>query len=97
MFNFFRIVSIVEGLSYLTILSVTLEIISREYIFNIGMFHGVLFMIYIIASLIVSDKKGWPILIWLALFVASVVPFAFIAVEIFLRKESNRSMPSENA
>ena len=97
MFNFFRIVSIVEGLSYLTILSVTLEIISREYIFNIGMFHGVLFMIYIIASLIVSDKKGWPILTWLALFVASVVPFAFIAVEIFLRKESNRSMPSENA
>jgi len=96
MFNFFRIVSVIEGLSYLTILSVTLEIISREYVFNIGMFHGVLFMLYLIVSLMVSDKKGWPILTWLALFVASVVPFAFIAVEIFLRKESMKSMTTEN-
>ena len=96
MFNFFRIVSIVEGLSYLTILSVTLEIISREFIFSIGMFHGILFMIYIIASLTLSDKKGWPILTWLALFIASVIPFAFIAVEIYLRKESNASVSTEN-
>jgi len=82
-------VSVIEGLSYLIILSVTLELISREYIFNIGMFHGVLFMLYIIVSLIVSDKKAWPILTWLALFVASVVPFAFIPVEIYLRKASS--------
>ena len=89
MFNFFRIVSVVEGLSYLVILSVTLEIISREYVFKIGMFHGVLFMLYLIVSLTVSDKRGWPILTWLALFVASVVPFAFIPVEIYLRKASS--------
>jgi len=60
------------------------------------MFHGILFMIYIIASLTLSDKKGWPILTWLALFIASVIPFAFIAVEIYLRKESNASVSTEN-
>ena len=90
MFNFFRIISVAEGLSYLTILSVTLGVISRDYIFNIGMFHGVLFILYIIVSLIVSDKKVWPILTWLALFVASVVPFAFIAVELYLRKAASK-------
>jgi len=96
MFNFFRIVSVVEGLSYLTILSVTLDLISREYIFNIGMFHGVLFMLYLIVSLIVSDKKGWPIFTWFALFIASVVPFAFIPVEMYLRKELKSLVTIEN-
>ena len=91
MLKLFRIVSVVEGLSYLTILSVTLDIISREYVFKIGMFHGVLFMFYIVISFVVSDKKGWPILTWLALFLASIIPFAFIPAEIFLRKEAAKS------
>ncbi|ORU91665.1 MAG: hypothetical protein A6F70_00360 [Cycloclasticus sp. symbiont of Bathymodiolus heckerae] len=88
MLKYFRVISIVEGLSYLTILSVTLGLISREFVFYLGMFHGFLFIIYLVLSFIVSDKKGWPILTWLALFLASVVPFAFIFVELFLRKES---------
>ena len=88
MLKFFRIVSIAEGLSFLTILSVTFGIISRDFVFYIGMFHGVLFMVYLVLSLLVTNKKGWSILIWLALFLASIIPFAFILVEHFLRKEA---------
>ena len=88
MLKYFRVTSIVEGLSYLTILSVTLGLISRDFVFYLGMFHGALFMIYLALSFIVVEKKGWSILAWLALFLASVVPFAFILVELFLRKES---------
>ena len=88
MLVFFRIISVVEGLSYLAILSITLGIVSREFVSYLGMFHGILFMLYIALSFVVTDKKGWSILTWLTLCLASVVPFAFMAVEIFLRKES---------
>jgi len=86
MLNFFRIISILEGLSYLAILSVTLGILSRAWVFPIGMAHGVLFMLYLSLSLLVSGQRGWPLWIWLLLFVAAFVPFAFILVEFYLRK-----------
>ncbi len=88
MLKYFRVVSIAEGLSYLAILGVTLGIISREFVSYLGMFHGILFLLYLAISLVVVEKKGWSILIWAALFLASIVPFAFIIAELFLRKES---------
>lgn len=83
----FRIVSVAEGLSYLAILCITLGLISREFISYLGMLHGILFIVYLALSFTLSEKKGWSILIWLALFLAAVVPFAFIVVEFFLRKK----------
>jgi integral membrane protein len=85
--NFFRAVSALEGISYLVILSVTAGIISRDYVFALGMTHGALFLIYMFASLQTSHKRGWSVFVWLLIFLAAVVPFAFIAVELFLRKE----------
>ena len=86
MIKMFRSISFLEGLSYLVILSVTLGLIPREWVFLLGMAHGILFFIYFILSLILSSKKGWSVLKWLILFFASVVPFAFILVELYLRK-----------
>ena len=86
MLKAFRIISLLEGVSYLIILSVTLGLISRDYVFMLGMTHGVLFMLYMALSLLVSSKQNWSVVTWLALFLAAVVPFAFIPVEVFLRK-----------
>jgi len=83
----FRVISIVEGLSYLAILCVTLGLISREFVSYLGMFHGVLFLIYLALSFIVTEKKSWSNLTWLALCLASIIPFAFILVEVFIRKQ----------
>lgn len=83
----FRIASLLEGLSYLVILAVTLGVISREFVFPLGMLHGMLFVAYLVLSLQASHKRGWSILTWLLLLLAAVIPFAFIAVEYFLRKE----------
>ncbi len=83
----FRLTSFLEGLSYLLILSVTLGFISRDYVFPLGMGHGVLFVLYLILSFYAAHKKSWSLLIWLGVFLASVIPFGFIAVEWFLRKE----------
>jgi len=92
MLKAFRAISILEGLSYLLILSVTLGLLSREWVFSLGMAHGVLFLLYLILSLTVSNQKGWSILLWLQLFLASIVPFAFILVEFFLRKVQMNEM-----
>lgn len=86
MIKAFRAISILEGLSYLAILSVTLGFIDREWVSTLGMTHGILFIIYLFLSLTVTEKKGGSTFKLLALFVASVVPFAFILVEVYLRK-----------
>lgn len=86
MIKVFRSISLLEGLSYLVILSVTLGLIDREWVFLLGMTHGVLFFLYLVLSLIVSGKKGWPVWGWLILLLASLTPFAFIPVEYYLRK-----------
>ncbi len=87
MLNVFRMVSLIEGLSYLAILSITAGIISRDYIFYLGMGHGVLFILYLVLSLQVSHQHKWSIIVWLLIFIASVIPFAFIAVDIYLKKQ----------
>ena len=78
MLKYFRIISFVEGLSFLAILCVTFGIISREFVSYLGMLHGVLFMLYIALLFVVAQKKGWSILSWMALFLASLIPFAFL-------------------
>jgi len=83
----FRFASLLEGISYLIILSVTLDLISRDYVFPIGITHGALFLTYLILSLHASHKRRWSVIAWLLIFLASIVPFAFVAVELFLRKE----------
>jgi len=93
MFNCFRAISILEGLSFLAILSVTLGLVSRDFVFQLGMLHGVLFMLYLLLSLTVSSTQRWSLKIWLPLFIASLVPFAFIPVEIFLSRKSGQDKP----
>ena len=87
MLNLFRLASVLEGISYLVILSVTLNIISREYVYFLGMTHGILFLVYFVFSLLASHKQAWSVIVWLMVLFAAVVPFAFIAVELFIRKD----------
>ena len=89
MLKFFRIVSAAEGISLLIILSVTLGLIGREFVYVLGMTHGVIFMLYLVFSLVVSHRLGWSIVTWLLVAAAGSVPFAFVLVERFLKKQSS--------
>ncbi len=89
--QYFRIASLLEGLSYLVILSVSIGLISREFVYALGMAHGVLFLAYLVLSLQISHKQGWPVIVWLLVFFAAIVPFAFILVEVFIRRELAKS------
>jgi integral membrane protein len=95
MLKYFRAISLLEGLSFLAILSVSFGLVSRDFVFMLGMAHGVLFMLYLFLSLIVSNKQQWSLLIWLFLFIASIVPFAFIGVEIFLNRTAGNQKLAE--
>lgn len=91
MLKVFRVVSLIEGISYLLILCVTLGVISRDYVFIIGMGHGVIFLLYFVLSLLASHLQNWSLGIWLMVFLASIIPFAFIPVEIFIKKELTKN------
>lgn len=91
MLKLFRIVSLMEGISYLLILCVTLGVISRDLVYVIGMGHGVLFLLYFVLSLVASHRQNWSVIVWLMVFLASIIPFAFIPVEIFIKKELTRN------
>lgn len=86
MIKTFRAISLLEGLSYLIILSVTLGFISRDMVFILGMTHGVLFMMYLVFSLVVAQKQQWSVIVWLGILLASIIPFAFIPAELYLKK-----------
>ena len=86
MVNVFRVISVLEGLSYLAILSVSLGLISRDYVSQIGMGHGILFIVYLFLSVSISDKQRWSLKVWASMFLASITPFAFVLVELYLRK-----------
>lgn len=86
MLKIFRLISALEGLSYIVILSISIGILSRDYVYNLGMIHGLLFTLYLLLSLQVSHKYKLPLIHWLLLFTASLVPFAFIPAELFLKK-----------
>lgn len=97
MINFFRAISFLEGISYILILCVTLGLINRDLVFHLGMAHGVLFMLYLVLSLMVSNSQKWSVLAWLGLLIAAFVPFAFIPVEVELRKAQDKEEAGEAA
>lgn len=96
MLKIFRIFSFMEGISFLLILSVTLGFISREYVFVLGMGHGALFLVYFILSLLISHKQNWSVMVWVLVLLAAFIPFAFIPVELFLKKELGKSQQNIN-
>lgn len=91
MLKLFRLTSFVEGLSYLLILSVTLGVLSRDFVSVLGMTHGALFVVYLIVLLATAAVRKWSVLYTLLLFTASLVPFAFIAVEWHLTRKPQNS------
>jgi len=91
MLKIFRAASLCEGISFLLILSVSIGIIPRDFVYFLGMGHGVLFVIYLALSMIVSHKQGWSIIVWLLVCLAAIIPLAFIAVEIFIQKEIKKN------
>ncbi len=79
MIKAFRIIGLLEGLSYLLLLGVGLPM---KYLFGnpaavkaLGMPHGIFFVLYIVLAVIVYINLEWPAKRLGLAFVASLLPF----------------------
>ncbi len=81
----FRIISAIEGLSYLLLVFIAMPI---KYIGEnpypvkiLGMIHGVLFIIFMISLFEVKIKEKWNTGLMFQLFVLSLIPFGALLIE----------------
>ncbi|MBK1790462.1 DUF3817 domain-containing protein [Persicirhabdus sediminis] len=96
-----RILSLVEALSYLTLLFIAMPM---KYIWGqpemvrvVGMAHGVLFCIFCLVLLQAWIAAEWKIKVPTLIFIASLIPFAPILVERWLKKEEAKFDQLETA
>ena len=91
MLNLFRLLSLVEGLSLLTLLFIAMPAkyqFGHDFVWPVGMAHGVLWLAYVLASLVVSHLQRWSVLAWAGALVCSVLPFGFILLDRRLKREA---------
>ena len=92
MISLFRKVSLLEGLSLVLLLFVAMPLKYQfdmpQYVAVVGMTHGILFLLYLLLSVITSHKARWSVGFWLLTLLCSVVPFAFIWLDRKLKQPS---------
>jgi len=86
----FRVLSLVEGLSLITLLFIAMPAkyqFGHDFVWPVGMAHGVLWLAYVVMSLVVSHVQRWSVWAWALALVCSVLPFGFLLVDARLRRE----------
>ncbi len=85
MLKFFKKLAFVEGISALLLFFFAMPM---KYIFNdpiyvkhIGMYHGVLFTIYILIATVLKFKENWELQKYVEICLASIPPFGTFYME----------------
>ena len=85
MINIYRLTAFLEGVSYILLLFIAVPI---KYLLNealfvkiLGMPHGILFILYILFSIIAKIKYNWNFRKFLVISVASLVPFGTFYID----------------
>ncbi len=83
--NTFRVVSILEGLSYILLLFIATPIKylgdDESYVKLLGMPHGLLFVAYILLAFLIKDSLQWDRKTFLTVLAASVIPFGTFYID----------------
>jgi integral membrane protein len=94
-FTRFRVISFVEGLSYLILVFIAMPLkYFGGYPIAVkvaGMTHGILFILFCIALYMVMKKYKWKFL-GFQLFVYSLIPFGFILIEKVIMKNPPKKL-----
>lgn len=81
----FRLVSAIEGLSYLILVFIAMPIKylgdNPIYVKIFGMAHGVLFILFMVVFFQAKIKDNWNNKLALEIFVLSLIPFGAILIE----------------
>ena len=85
MINIYRLTAFLEGVSYILLLFIAVPI---KYLLNealfvkiLGMPHGILFILYILFSIIAKIKYNWNFRKILVISIASLVPFGTFYID----------------
>lgn len=82
----FRIVGLLEGISFLLLMSVGLYfkyvLNDPSYVKLLGMPHGLLFMLYLILAYLIKKEMNWNNKTLAIVFLAAIVPFGTFYVDI---------------
>lgn len=87
MLKTFRIVAILEGISYLVILANMLFIkptnfeLYKTLLFPFGMSHGILFMAYVLLAILLKKQQNWNSRTLLFILGCSMIPFGTFYIE----------------
>ena len=83
--NIFRIISFLEGISYLLLLFIAVPIKYFQgdvsYVKMLGMPHGILFMSYIVLAVMLQKTMKWSLKSLGIVVLASVIPFGTFYVD----------------
>ncbi len=92
MLQSFRLLSLVEGISLLVLLGLAMPAkyqFGHDFVWPVGMTHGVLWLAFVGFSLVISHLRGWSVLAWAGALVCSVTPFGFVLLDRRLKPEPN--------
>ncbi|MDV7186255.1 DUF3817 domain-containing protein [Lutibacter sp. TH_r2] len=85
MIKLFRIVSVLEGVSYLLLLFIATPIkylLDNElYVKMLGMPHGLLFITYVILAIMLKYEYKWESKKFFIILVASIIPFGTFYID----------------
>lgn len=83
--NIYRIISFLEGTSYLLLLFIAVPIKyfqgDASYVKMLGMPHGILFMLYLVLAIVLKKEMNWNYKTVGIVLVASVIPFGTFYVD----------------
>lgn len=83
--NMFRIVALLEGVSYILLLFIATPIKyileNPEYVKLLGMPHGLLFMAYIIMAFMLKNDMKWANKDFILVLLAAIIPFGTFYVD----------------
>ena len=97
MIQTFRLLSLIEGVSLITLLFVAMparHFLDIDFVWIVGLIHGLLWVAYFGLSLVVSHRLGWSVLAWLFAVVCSVLPLGFVALDQRLKRQSTAQASS---
>lgn len=85
MIKLFRLITLLEGSSYLLLLFVAVPLKylmgDESYVKLLGMPHGLLFIAYIILSFVMRKKMNWNTTSFITILLASIIPFGTFYVD----------------
>ena len=82
--NIFRLIAILEGLSYILLLIATpIKYLfgNEQYVKALGMPHGILFILYIFFAILIQKKMNWNNKNLIIVILASIVPFGTFYID----------------